>query len=103
MERVLKLLYNAYISSGGSLGAPQRQALIDNGLGGMLSIEDGGSHKNGGGPLTVQSLLGFNADDPNSPVVYSEDIGNGDSTDLLSSVGSNFLKSPSLDYSLTRL
>lgn len=106
MERVLKLLYSAYVSSGGSIGAPQKQALIDNGLGGLLTIEDGGSHAKGEEPPSIQALLGFKADDPNSPVVYTGDHTSASDPagiDFANNLGISYLKSPSLDHSLVRL
>lgn len=107
MERVLTLLYSAYVNSGGTIGAPQKQALIENGLGGMLAIEDGGTPNSGAGPPSVQALLGFNADDPDSPVVYNGEQASGFSDpagiDFANDIGISYLKSPSLDQSLVRL
>ena len=51
MERVLKLMYSAYISSGGALSNGHRQTVIDNGLQGILAIEDGSA-------VNMSSILG---------------------------------------------
>lgn len=73
MERVLKLLYSAYISSGGTLGG-HSQTLIDNGLQGMLSIEDGSQ-------VNMKSILGdgYIAD---TPLDYSLSRMNSDNLSL---------------------